>query len=82
MMGVGSGDAGRECERDEVVEADDAPPERRNGAQERLGLGAGTGTGAVGTGGGGVLCRERESRRRPDCEGVGEVSLDEGRCGL
>ncbi|KAI0251662.1 hypothetical protein BJV78DRAFT_416470 [Lactifluus subvellereus] len=33
-----------------------------------------------GMGSGGVLCRERESRRRPDaCEGVGEVSPGECR---
>lgn len=87
MTGVGSGDAARE-EADE--EADVAPPERRNGAHERLGLGFGAGAGggfgegagAAGAGSGGVLCRERESRRRPDCEGVGEVSPEEGRCGL
>lgn len=84
---MGSGDAGRE-EEEEAVETDAAPPERRNGAQERLGLGAGAdgvGLGAdvdAGTGSGGVSCREREPRRRPDCEGVGEVSPDEGRCGL
>jgi len=85
MMGVGSGDAGRE----EAVEVDAAPPERRNGAQERLGLGLGAGAGVgfgagagEGTGSGGVSCREREPRRRPDCEGVGDVSPDEGRRGL
>lgn len=83
-MGVGSGDAGRE----EAVETDAAPPEMRNGAQERLGLGLGAGAGVglgagTGTGSGGVSCRERESRRRPDaCEGVGEVSPGEGRRGL
>lgn len=80
-MGVGSGDAARE--RFPSDEADAAPPCMRNGRQDRLWVGGGVGFGAGAGGGmgrGGVLCRERESRCRPDaCEGVGEVSPGECR---
>jgi len=78
MTGTGSGDTARELlALDEAGDA--APPDMRNGTQERLGAGAGAGLGAgEGTGSGAASRRARESRRRPDAwEGIGDVKPGE-----
>jgi len=71
MTVTGSGDAARELLA--LDEAEDvAPPDIRNGTQERLGAGEGTGSGAASR-------RVRESRRHLDaCEGIGDVKP--GKC--
>ena len=72
MTGTGSGDAARELLALEEA-GDAAPPDMRNGTQERLGAGAGDGTGS-----GAASRRARESRRRLDAwEGVGDVKPGE-----
>lgn len=81
MTGTGSGDGARESlALDEAGDA--APPEIRNGTQERLGAGPGVNLGAgEGTGSGAASRRAlRESRRRLDAwEGVGDVKPGECR---
>jgi len=78
MTDTGSGDAARELlALDEA--GDTAPPDIRNGPQERLGASAGVSLGAgEGTGNGAASRRVQESRRRLNVwEGVSDVKPGE-----